>query len=115
MIAEDGVVAIVALEHQRFSILLRQQAMAAAEIPTTRTLAKISADGCDVADLRAGRFTRGRSQHGVLMLYLSRGGDSIQRNKGAQMCRAALVGDDMQTSRMLDVHQAFGRGDLIFH
>ena len=70
IIAENGVVAIVALEDERLAIFLRQQAVASAEVPAARPLAKISADGGDVANLRAGGVTGCGRQHGMLMLNL---------------------------------------------
>ena len=61
-------VAIVALKDERLAIFLRQQSVAAAEIPAARALAKIAADGGDVADLRAGGVAGCGGQHGKIML-----------------------------------------------
>src|SRR5207302_6992345 len=52
IVAENGVIAIVALEDERLAVLLRQQSVACAEVPATRTLTKISADSSHIANLR---------------------------------------------------------------
>src|SRR4249919_948103 len=89
--------------------------MSGAEIPAARPLTEISADGGDVADLRAGCITGCGRQHRMLMLNLSRAGSSVERDQSAQIRIATFIGDGMQAGNLLDVHQALWSSDLIFH
>src|SRR5207247_9113731 len=60
VVAEDGVVTIVAFRNQVFSrFVFGEQAEPIAEVPAAGTLAQVAAERCHVAYLGAGGFVRG--------------------------------------------------------
>src|SRR5262249_10910119 len=116
LVAKDGVIPVVTAGDQILAgFVFGEKAEAVAEVPAAGTLAEIATDGGGVADLRAGSFVEGIRQSGKV---LDDGSVVGEIGEGGERADAKTVrggSNTLQLSNVLQIHQAFGMGNVILH
>src|SRR5438128_1169017 len=97
------VAAVALFNHVLTVFIFRNQSETAAEIPATRTLAKISAERGHVANLRASGFVHRVRQSGVGLQDACIVGDLGQCGEGADSSLAWAAADPAKFLDLLDV------------
>src|SRR6202040_4044120 len=115
VVAEDGVVAVVPVDHHRLAAVLRQQAMAGAEVPAARALAEVAGNGAEVADLRPGDVAGGLRHHRQLPAYLRVGGQLVEGHQRADAQARAVDAQAAQGGDAAERDDAARRLDAVLH
>ena len=115
LVAQDGVIAVVAVRDHRLAVLQGEQAEAVAVVPAARTLQQIAAEGRHVADLRPRQPAGRGGDRRILEAQRRVGRQVVQHRESADPQSAALAAHAGEPRDPLQADQPLGGLDAVLH